>query len=143
ELVDANGAPVPIVEGNTGELGCTHLRRECQSLIGYRPRALLTLTPSAASESGRTRWPLRVAGRTDDLFSVSGISVVRGSVQHAIRGHASVVTGEFRIQLAGQGPWDFIELKVEAAKDLPDSQWPEAGRSLEQAIRKDTGASAR
>ena len=143
ELVDGNGAPVPIVEGNTGELVCTHLRKECQPLIRYRTRDLVTVTRSEASESGRTSWRFRVVGRTDDMFNVRGINVFPGSIQKTIREHASVVTGEFRIQLAGQGPWDFIELKVEAAKDLPDSQWPEAGRTLEQAIKKDTGASAR
>ncbi len=143
ELIDANGVSLPVVEGNTGELVCTHLRKECQPLIRYRTRDLITVTQSEPSASGRTSWRFRVVGRTDDMFNVRGINVFPSAIQEAIRQHIDISTGEFRIQLIGKGPWDYISLKVEAARSLKKTEWKVAALSLEQSIKKVTGASAK
>lgn len=143
ELIDANGISVPIVEGNTGELVCTHLRKESQPLIRYRTRDLITVTQSEPSASGRTSWRFRVVGRTDDMFNVRGINVFPSAIQTVVREHVNISTGEFRIQLTGKGPWDYIPLKVEASKNLSKSQWDAAALSLEQSIKRVTGASAK
>lgn len=143
ELIDADGTSLPIVEGNTGELVCTHLRKECQPLIRYRTRDLITITQSEPSLSGRSSWRFRVVGRADDMFNVRGVNVFPGAIQRIIREHSDISTGEFRIQLVGKGPWDYISLKVEAARDLSENQWSGAISSLEKSIKKIIGATAK
>jgi len=45
ELLDpGSGERLPIREGTTGELVCTHLAKECQPLVRYRTRDVLTVT---------------------------------------------------------------------------------------------------
>src|SRR5258706_103903 len=38
ELIDAAGNSLPLREGATGELVCTHIEKECQPLLRYRTR---------------------------------------------------------------------------------------------------------
>jgi phenylacetate-CoA ligase len=75
EIVDPAGNGLPIREGSTGELVCTHLAKECQPLIRYRTRDLITVTGTGLCDCGRTSWRFRVTGRTDDMFNVRGVNV--------------------------------------------------------------------
>lgn len=143
ELIDVNGDNVPIAEGNTGELVCTHLRKECQPLIRYRTRDLITITGTDPAPCGRTSWRFRIVGRTDDMFNVRGINIFPESVRTAVMSRPDLTSGEFRILLDGNGPWDRIELRVEAAEGMIDDQFSKAARALEDTIKAQTGASAR
>lgn len=142
EILDAQGNVLPIREGTTGELVCTHLRKECQPLIRYRTRDVITVTGTGKAECGRTSWRFRVTGRTDDMFNVRGINVFPSAVQKAVMGRPDISSGQFRIVLRGAGPWDRIELTVEAAQDLAPSEWERAARTLEQNVREHAGATA-
>lgn len=143
ELIDETGARLPIVEGNTGELVCTHLRKECQPLIRYRTRDLITITGTDTAACGRTSWRFRVVGRSDDMFNVRGVNVFPAAVQTAILEHPELSTGQLRIILQGSGPWDRINLQVEAAHGLNPDQHPAIIEKLEHAVKTQTGASAR
>lgn len=143
ELIDEQGARLPMVEGNTGELVCTHLRKECQPLIRYRTRDLITITGTDTAACGRTSWRFRVVGRSDDMFNVRGINVFPAAVQNAILERHELSTGQLRIILQGQGPWDYIDLRVEAAHGLEREQYAAAAQELERAVKAQTGASAR
>jgi len=143
ELLDPEtGRRLPIREGTTGELVATHLRKECQPLVRYRTRDVLTVTGTGACACGRTGWRFRVTGRTDDMFKVRGVNVFPSAVRAVIAEHPALSTGHFRIRLAGPGPYDRIELKVEAAAGLPAERWAEAARALEAAIRLRLAAGA-
>ena len=142
EIIDASGQRLPIQEGAVGELVCTHIRKECQPLIRFRTRDVVTITGTGPCDCGRTSWRFRVTGRTDDMFNVRGINVFPSAVRGAIEGKPDISTGHFRIMLRGTGPYDRIEVRAEAAEGLPETKWPDAAARLEDAIRDRIGATA-
>ncbi len=111
---------LPIAEGSTGELVCTHLARECQPLVRYRCRDTVTVTGTGPCACGRTAWRFRIAGRTDDMFNVRGVNVFPTAVRAVVAGLPELLSGHLRIDLRGPGPYDRIELRAEAADGLPD-----------------------
>jgi phenylacetate-CoA ligase len=141
-LVDAAGNSLPIREGTTGELVCTHIEKECQPLLRYRTRDLVSVTGTGACGCGRTAWRFRVTGRTDDMFNVRGINVFPSAVQKGVLSRPDIASGHFRIVLEGPGPWDRIIVKAEAAAGLARDAYEGAARDLEHAIRDHAGASA-
>jgi phenylacetate-CoA ligase len=142
EIVDSNNKSLSVQEGTIGELVCTHLAKECQPLIRYRTRDVVTITGTDPCKCGRTTWRFRVTGRTDDMFNVRGINVFPTAVQAAIFSRPDIASGQFRIVLEGEGPWDQIRIKAEAATGLPAESFHNASHQLEAAIREQTGASA-
>lgn len=143
ELLDPTTlARLPIAEGNSGELVCTHLDKQCQPLIRYRTRDVVTVTGTGPCACGRTAWRFRITGRTDDMFNVRGVNVFPGAVRSIIAARPELSSGHFRIHLRGPGPYDRIELSVEAAKDLPAPRWPEAAAALTDAIKRQIRAGA-
>ena len=144
ELLDPrSGERLDIEDGACGELVCTHLEKTCQPLVRYRTRDVLTVTGAGPCACGRTGFRFRVTGRTDDMFNVRGINVFPTAVQKIIVDYPSLASGHFRIRLAGPGPYERIELRVEASADLPREQWSDAARRLEHAIGDAIGAAAR
>lgn len=141
-LEPETGRRLPIRDGTVGELVATHLRKECQPLIRYRTRDVLTVTGTGPCACGRTGWRFRVTGRTDDMFKVRGVNVFPSAVRAVIADQPALSTGHFRIRLAGPGPYDRIELTVEAAAALPAERWDEAARAIEAAIKLRLAAGA-
>jgi phenylacetate-CoA ligase len=143
ELLDpATGERLPIREGTTGELVCTHLAKECQPLVRYRARDVLTVTATGPCACGRAAWRFRVSGRTDDMFNVRGVNVFPTAVQRVVAEAGEIASGQFRIVLSGPGPYDRIPLRVEATRGLPPERWPEAAAELARRLRGAIGASA-
>lgn len=142
EILDPAGNRQPIREGSTGELVCTHLAKECQPLLRYRTRDLITVTGSDACACGRTSWRFRVTGRTDDMFNVRGVNVFPTAVQNGLLSRPDLCSGQFRILLRGPGPYDRIEIEAEAAPDLDPAQWARAALALEAVVRQHAGAAA-
>jgi phenylacetate-CoA ligase len=142
EIVDAGGNNLPINEGTTGELVCTHLAKQCQPLIRFRTRDVITVTATGACDCGRTSWRFRVTGRSDDMFNVRGVNVFPTAVQKAIFSRPDLASGQFRIILEGPGPWDRICVKAEAAASVPRDAFENGARQLETIIRQFAGASA-
>jgi phenylacetate-CoA ligase len=131
-----------IEDGVTGELVCTHLRKQCQPLVRYRTRDVVTVTGTQPGLDGRTAWRFRVSGRTDDMFNVRGINVFPSAVRAGIEAHPELCSGQFRILLDGPGPYDRVDVRAEAARDLPEAGWPDAAKALEKAVRDRIGATA-
>ncbi|MEB2535441.1 MULTISPECIES: phenylacetate--CoA ligase family protein [Burkholderia] len=119
EIVDpATLQRLPIETGTVGELVCTHLQKECQPLVRYRTRDVVTVTGVDRGPDGRTAWRFRVTGRTDDMFNVRGINVFPSAVRVAVESLPQWASGIFRIVLKGDGPYDRITMTVEAAQGL-------------------------
>jgi phenylacetate-CoA ligase len=133
---------LPIAEGTFGELVCTHLQKECQPLVRYRTRDVVTVTGIDVGPDGRTAWRFRVTGRTDDMFNVRGINVFPSAVRVAVESVPQWASGIFRIILDGDGPYDRITLKAEAAQGLSAEHWFVAAQQIEAAIRETVGATA-
>ena len=143
ELLDpASGARLPIREGTTGELVCTHLAKECQPLVRYRARDVLTVTGEGPCACGRATWRFRVTGRTDDMFNVRGVNVFPTAVQLVVTGASDIASGHFRIVLKGPGPYDRIVMRVEAARGLDQARFAGIAADLEHRVRAALGASA-
>jgi phenylacetate-CoA ligase len=142
-LAPETGERLPIREGTLGELVTTHLRKECQPLVRYRTRDVVTVTGTGPCGCGRTAWRFRVTGRTDDMFKVRGVNVFPTAVRAVIADQPDLSTGHFRIRLAGPGPYDRIELAVEAAATLAPGRWEAAARAIEAAIKLRLAAGAR
>jgi phenylacetate-CoA ligase len=143
ELLDpASGDRLPIAEGTTGELVCTHLAKESQPLVRYRTRDVLTVTGTDPCPCGRGTWRFRVTGRTDDMFNVRGVNVFPTAVQRVVTEAPDLASGHFRIVLIGPEPYDRIPVRAEAAPGLPPERWREAAAELERRIRAAIGASA-
>jgi phenylacetate-CoA ligase len=143
ELLDPrSGERLPVRAGTTGELVCTHLAKECQPLVRYRTRDVLTVTGTDPCACGRPTWRFRVTGRTDDMFNVRGVNVFPTAVQRVVAEAPDLASGQFRIVLAGPEPYDRIPVRAEAAAGLPPERWREAAAELERRIRAAIGASA-
>ncbi len=143
EILDpATRERLPIVEGTTGELVCTHLTKEAQPLVRYGTRDVVTITGTGPCGCGRTTWRFRVTGRTDDMFNVRGVNVFPSAVRRVIDAHPALASGMLRIVLRGPGPYDRIEVRAEAAETLPAAGFADAGATLAGAIRSALGASA-
>ena len=52
-LEPETGQRLPIKDGTVGELVCTHLAKECQPLVRYRTRDVVTITETAPGPDGR------------------------------------------------------------------------------------------
>ncbi|SAK81868.1 phenylacetate-CoA ligase [Caballeronia hypogeia] len=143
EIVDPQTLQrLPIEEGATGELVCTHLRKQCQPLVRYRTRDVVTVTATGPGPDGRSAWRFRVTGRTDDMFNVRGVNVFPGAVRLAVEALPQWASGMFRIVLKGPGPYDRIAMLVEAAHGLPVERWDDAALRIQTAVRERIGASA-
>src|SRR5262249_41352745 len=77
----------------------THLAKECQPLVRYRARDVLTVTDTGPCACGRAGWRFRVSGRTDDMFNVRGVNVFPTSVQRVVADSDDLASGHFRIAL--------------------------------------------
>jgi len=119
---------------------CTHLQKECQPLVRYRTRDVVTVTGTDPGPDGRTAWRFRVTGRTDDMFNVRGINIFPSAVRVAVESLPQFSSGIFRIVLKGDGPYDRITLSVEAAQGLPANRWSNAASEIEKAIRERVGS---
>lgn len=142
EVLDAAGRRLPLAEGAVGELVCTHIDKECQPLLRYRTRDVVTVTGTGPCECGRTSWRFRVTGRTDDMFNVRGINVFPGAIRKAIEARPDLCSGQFRIVLRGPGPYDRVEVRAEASEALPPDRWDEAASAVAELVRGQVGATA-
>ena len=136
EILDPeDGSTMPIEPGVRGELVLTNLCKQAQPLVRYRTRDLVTISAVDGCPCGRTSWRFRVTARTDDMFNVRGVNVFPAAIHEVLASAGDLTSGHFRIQLRGPGPFDRIEMKVEAARDLPADAWPRTGAALEERIR--------
>ena len=114
EIIEpASGQSLMWEPSTRGELVLTHLERDCQPLVRFRTGDIVELTAIDTCVCGRTAPRFRVIGRADDMVVVRGVNVFPTSVAALINGDAEL-TGEYRITLAGPGPYDRLSIEVEA-----------------------------
>lgn len=141
ELVEpASGAPLPWREGIRGELVLTHLSRECQPLVRFRTGDIVVLTGTGRAACGRTAPRFRVVGRSDDMVVVRGINAFPTQVAAVLEQFAGL-SGEYRIQLEGPGPYDLLPVEAELATGRALDEG--AAAALEARIKREIGVSAK
>ncbi len=140
ELIDSAGKVVPWESGASGELVLTHVIRDCQPLVRFRTGDVVTLESTEPCACGRTAPRLRVAGRTDDMVVVRGVNVFPTSVAALVTSDPAL-SGEYRIVLRGDGPYDRLPLEVERARGVEEPMDDIRSR-VEEAARADLRVSA-
>jgi phenylacetate-CoA ligase len=119
----------------------THLSRECQPLVRFRTGDIILLTGIGRAACGRSAPRFRVIGRSDDMVVVRGINAFPAQVAAVINRH-DALSGEYRILLEGDGPYDALPVEAEIAERLTAA--PEGlAEALAMAIKRDLGLSAR
>ena len=142
ELVDPETAePVEWKEGESGELVLTHLEKECQPLVRFRTGDIITLTGvSQACACGRTAPRFRVIGRSDDMIVVRGLNIFPTGLAATVNS-IKELSGEYRVVLEGQGPFDLLPLEVEVAEGIAVSE--RLRQQVTAAVKHDLGATAK
>jgi phenylacetate-CoA ligase len=140
ELIDSAGEVMPWESGASGELVLTHMVRDCQPLVRFRTGDVVTLESTEPCACGRTAPRLRVAGRTDDMVVVRGVNVFPTSVAALVTSDPAL-SGEYRIILRGDGPYDRLPLEVERARGVEEPMDDIRSR-VEEAARADLRVSA-
>lgn len=143
ELVEPeSGASLPWRAGERGELVLTHLDRECQPLVRFRTGDVILITGTERTEAGFTAPRFRVVGRSDELVVVRGINVFPTQVA-AVINEERALSGEWRIVLDGNGPYDFLPVEAELA-EAHSGELPLAlTESLAASFKRELGVTAR
>ena len=137
ELIDPGSGDVkPWQAGESGELVLTHLAKQCQPLVRFRSGDIIQLTETGTAACGRTAPRFRVIGRSDDMIVVRGLNIFPTMIAAVINEFAEL-SGEYRITLDREPPYDFLPVAVE----LRDSQT--TGRCAGAANRKHHQTAAR
>ncbi len=140
ELIEPDtGAVLPWREGTSGELVLTHLVRVCQPLARFRTGDIVALTGLGRCACGRHAPRFRVIGRSDDMVVVRGLNVFPTTVAALLGGFAAL-SGEYRVRLAGRGPYDVLPVEVELAGGAAE---PGLAEAIANRFKREIGVTAR
>jgi len=115
ELIDPDTLEsLPIVEGTTGELVYTTLRRQATPLIRYRMGDIVTVSDMSCS-CGRTGYRIKTHGRADDMLIVRGVNVFPAAIKDVVVQLAPDTTGYLKIDLDfdGHSTYEPLKMRVE------------------------------
>ncbi|MDD3306275.1 MAG: phenylacetate--CoA ligase [Acetobacterium sp.] len=105
----------PVVDGERGELVYTTLRKKARPLIRFRTGDIGSVNREPCS-CGRTHARIKIHGRVDDMFIVSGVNIFPSDIEFVIRGTAGI-TGEYLIRLYEQNHSVKYRLEIEKSND--------------------------
>jgi phenylacetate-CoA ligase len=141
ELIDPETeAPLPIGDGQEGELVLTHLERDCQPLVRFRTGDIIAVDTTGPCRCGRTGMRFRVVGRSDDMVVVRGLNMFPTMVAGVLTRFVEL-SGDYRIVLETKPPYDVLPVQVELARGMADDG--DLGARVAEAIKSNLGASAR
>jgi phenylacetate-CoA ligase len=141
-IAPESGQVLPWRAGEQGELVLTHVSRECQPLVRFRTGDIVLLTGTDRAACGRSAPRFRVVGRSDDLVVVRGINAFPAQVA-AILNRDTHLSGEYRIVLAGPGPYDVLPVEAELAAMLAGGAPHGLAETVAASIKRDLGLTAR
>ena len=129
----------PVADGEIGELVFTSLTKQAMPVVRYRTRDLTRLLPGTARPGFRRME--KVTGRSDDMMIVRGVNVFPTQVEEIVLAVPGL-TPWFQCVLTRPGRLDELTVLVEAAPDLPEAQWAEAGDVVAARIKHRVGVTA-
>ena len=141
-IAPESGQVLPWRAGEQGELVLTHVSRECQPLVRFRTGDIVLLTGTGRAACGRSAPRFRVVGRSDDMVVVRGINAFPAQVA-AILNRDTHLSGEYRIVLAGPGPYDVLPVEAELAATLAGGAPHGLAETVAASIKRDLGLTAR
>ncbi len=115
-----------VLQGESGELILTNLKRTGSPLLRYRTGDLVK-RGAAICQCGRSDMTLEggILGRIDDMIIVRGVNVFPGAVEEIVRSFPEV--SEYRVEVDTRGALPELRLQIEAAETV--------ARRLEDALR--------
>lgn len=105
----------PVVDGERGELVYTTLRKKARPLIRFKTGDIGSVNREPCS-CGRTHARIKIHGRLDDMFIVSGVNIFPSDIEFVIRGTKGI-TGEYLIRLYEQNHSVKYRLEIEKSND--------------------------
>lgn len=105
----------PIMEGQTGELILTTLKRHGSPLLRYRTGDLVRPVWSGLDLYGRSEMAFvgGILGRADEVIVVRGVNVYPGVVEEIVRSFPTI--GEYRVHVNGDKAMSELRVVIEAA----------------------------
>ncbi|MEM4657563.1 MAG: phenylacetate--CoA ligase [Candidatus Methanosuratincola sp.] len=128
EIVDpSTGEPVGPEE--EGEVVLTSLTKTAMPMLRFRTRDVSKILDAGRCDCGRTHLRIaRVKGRCDDAFSINGVKVFPGQVEHVLMKYPEVGMN-YQLVIEKVGALDQLTVLVEAGVALAESH-----PSLESAL---------
>jgi len=116
EIIDpASGRPLPY--GEEGELVLTSITKEAFPLIRYRTGDITTLIKGECP-CGRTMVRMaRVKGRTDDMFSIQGVSVFPSQIEEILT-RIEGTEPDFQVRIGLEAGQEVVRLLVEISPGI-------------------------
>ncbi len=136
ELIDPETLEsLPIMEGTTGELVYTTLRREATPLIRYRMGDVVTVS-SLNSGRPRTGYRIKTHGRADDMLIVRGVNVFPAAIKDVVVQLSPETTGYLKIDLDFEGHSTYEPLSMRVEQSVTSTVTSDELRSrVEEAVR--------
>lgn len=143
ELIDPDtGAIKSMIDGETGELVYTSIKREASPLLRFRSHDHVQVFTDPC-QCGRHSFRFRTLGRSDDMFVVKGVNIYPTGVQDVVTQLRPRLTGEFQIILDQPPPFDYAPcLMVEVARDFPEQQHEQLIVEVGDVIKRQAGFTA-
>lgn len=138
QLVDQETrAPIPIVEGATGERVKTSLRWEAQPQLRASVGDVYQVH-TAPCTCGVEGLRIRVLGRTDDLLIVKGVKIYPAAVKNVIQELVPLASGIFRIVLDAPPPRvePPLRITVERGAGVDEKGGAELASRLEKILHQ-------
>lgn len=136
ELIDPETLEsLPILEGTTGELVYTTLRRQATPLIRYRMGDVVTVSALNCA-CGRTGYRIKTHGRADDMLIVRGVNVFPAAIKDVVVQLAPDTTGYLKIDLdfEGHSTYEPLAMRVEQSSSSTTSA-ESLARQVEESVR--------
>jgi phenylacetate-CoA ligase len=108
--------------------------------VRFRTGDIVVVTTREACACGRTAPRLRVVGRSDDMVVVRGLNVFPSMIAATLTGFREL-SGEYRIRLAGPGPYDRLPVEAELARGRVAEEGLAA--TIAAAVKRELGVTAR
>ena len=137
------GEDLPLQQGTRGELVLTHLGREAQPLVRYRTRDVIECLATGTCACGRTGFRFAIVGRSDDMVQVRGVNVFPTGIAEVLQEMTPEVTGEFQVTLAGDGPYDYLDINVERGEGVTAGELEALKDSVETRLKETLSFTAR
>ncbi|HET6420671.1 MAG TPA: phenylacetate--CoA ligase [Geobacteraceae bacterium] len=125
----------PVRPGEIGEMVYTTLRKEGSPLIRYRSRDLTRLVDGECPCGCVLPRHDRILGRSDDVIIFRGVNIYPGQVDEILSGIAGVGC-EYQVVLDhGEDGRDYMQVRVERAKDGDERNDQMLGKAVTSAIK--------
>jgi phenylacetate-CoA ligase len=134
--LDPAGAPMPLRDGEEGELLFTSLTKEALPIIRYRTRDLTTLLPGTARPCMRRMQ--KITGRSDDMLIVRGVNVFPTQIEEVVLRTAGL-SPHFQLVLTTEGRMDALTVRVEARPEAPAEHRATSAAELVTAVKETVG----